>query len=450
MKTLEFLAKFIKDLTLETLDAEVVQAAKIAVLDSYGAAVGASRDPLIQNLIRTYQSLYPLGGEATLWGTQVKMPMVQAAFLNGMMGHRLELDDVHTGSKTHIGTVVVPAAAALGEHLDVSGARFLEAVICGYEVMSRIGMGFGVSSHRNKGWHVTSTAGTFGAAAAAAKLLDLEVDQTVQALGMAGTQSFGVWAFLEDSASSKILHPGRAAASGLEAALLAKAGMTGPSNVLGAFDGGLFKAMSDESSLQKVTEGLGERFEILKVDVKPYPCCRSTHCAIDAALKLRGAFEVQPEAVVKVVVDTYLVGYKQCGVTEGSLKPKTPVDAKFSTPYAFSAAFLKGQVDLETFLPENIADPVIQSFLEKVEVRPEDDFTARYPHHWGCRVTLYRENQEPVVVEVKDALGSVEAPMTPEAMRLKAAPLIKVAYEDPAPVMARIIALEDLSLSAVF
>ena len=117
------------------------------------------------NVVKEYKTYYPDQSQISIWGQDTKFPVLQAIFINSLMGHRLELDDVHTKSKTHIGVIVVPTALCLGEWLDSTGEEIIEAVICGYEVMSRIGMGFGVSSHRNKGWHVTSTAGTFGAAA---------------------------------------------------------------------------------------------------------------------------------------------------------------------------------------------------------------------------------------------------------------------------------------------
>lgn len=239
MNELERLAKFIYEIKYDDIPSSVVEAGKLCVLDSFAAAAGASRDELAVNIAGEYKSYYTDVNDVDIWGMGMKAPMIQGAFINSLMGHRLELDDVHTKSKTHIGTVVVPVALCMAQHSGASGKEFLEAVICGYEVMSRIGMAFGVSSHRNKGWHVTSTAGTFGACAAASKLLKLDEEKTAHALGMAGTQSFGLWAFLEDSASSKILHPARAASSGMESAILAKAGMTGPRGILTAKDGGL-------------------------------------------------------------------------------------------------------------------------------------------------------------------------------------------------------------------
>lgn len=430
MGELRILSNYIVNLTYEELPMEVVEAAKMSILDTFSVAVGASKDKLVVDTIREYKSYYPDGNDVDVWGTQTRMPCIQGAFLNALMGHRLELDDVHTNSKTHIGTVVVPTAMTLAQYLGSTGKELIEAVICGYEIMSRIGMAFGVSSHRNKGWHVTSTAGTFGAAAAAAKLLKLDVEETMNALGMAGTQSFGLWAFLENSASSKILHPARAASSGLEAAILSKAGMTGPINIFDAEDGGLLKAMSDEYDLSLVTKGLGESYEILNVDNKPYPCCRSTHCTIDSALYLRKEYDIDIEAIDEILVETYLVGYKQCGLADGSINPKTPTDAKFSTPYTVANALLKGNVTLEDFKEENIATEDVQRLLRKVRVVPNEVFTERYPKHWGCKTTIRMLDGRSYEVEIKDALGSVYNPLSKEDIKRKVSPLLEVSYKE--------------------
>ncbi len=287
MGNLRILAQFLTNLTSESVPEHVKKAANLCVLDSMGVAIGAINNQQVQSVTKTYLEISGEKKSANIWGTEKKVPLLTASFINAMMGHTLELDDVHTDSKTHIGTVVVPAAWSMAQYLGKSGEEFLLAVICGYETMARIGMALGVSAHRNLGWHVTSTAGTFGAAAACAKLLELDEDQTVSALGLAGTQSFGVWAFLEDGATSKVLHPARAAASGCEAALLAKSGMTGPEYILTAKDGGLFHSMTNQPSPDLVCDHLGEKWYILEMDNKPYPCCRSTHCAIDGILRLR-------------------------------------------------------------------------------------------------------------------------------------------------------------------
>ena len=306
--------------------------------------------------------------------------------------------------------------------------------------MNRVGMAFGVSAHRNRGWHATATCGVFGCAAACAKLLDLSVDQIVSALGMAGTQSSGVWAFLGDGSSCKILHPARAAADGIEAAFLARAGMTGPEHIFEAKDGGLLTAMSDGGAISQLSQGLGEVYEILNMDMKPYPCCRSAHCAIDGILEIREQMEKRmglkiqnkPEAEIlvqqisEIEIDTYLVGYKQCAVSDGCLHPKTILDAKFSTPYSVAAAFLYGSVGMEQFDPEVVLDPAVQKLLEKVRVRPLERFTEQYPKHWGCHVKVIMQDGTAYEAEVEDPSGSVARPLSRKQAMKKAEEFLSV------------------------
>jgi len=430
MNTIDQLSKFIVEFNLNKVNNDVVETAKNCILDTFAVAVGASKDSLVEDIIKEYKLIYQNDNEndVLIWGHNIKLPVVQAAFINSLMGHRLELEDVHTNSKTHIGTVVIPVAVCLAQYFKSSEKDFLEAVICGYEVMSRIGMGFGVSSHRNKGWHVTSTAGAFGATTVAAKLFKLNHQKTTYALGMAGTQSFGLWAFLEDSASSKILHPARAASSGIESAMLAKAGMSGPMSILDAKDGSLFKAMSDEYNLSLVTKDLGIVYEILNMDNKPYPCCRSTHCTIDSALYLKDKYNIEIDKIKEIVVQTYLVGYKQCGLTEGSRNPKTPTEAKFSTPYTVSRALIDGQVILKDFELESINQDSVQELVKKVVVSPNEELTSRYPEHWGCKTKIKMLDGQSYEVEIKDALGSTYNPISKSDIARKVMPLLEVAF----------------------
>lgn len=345
MEQLRQLGSFIADLKFSDVPENVRQAALLHVLDTVGAAVGGAGEAQAGRIREKWLAMNP-AGQISVWGSGQKTAAGPAAFLNAMAGHTLEMDDVHTRSKTHIGTVVVPAAWAAAEYGKKSGADFLLAVICGYEVMSRIGMCFGVTAHRNLGWHVTATAGTFGAAAACAKLLGLDEEKATYVLGLAGAQSFGTWAFLGDGASCKVLNPARAAQCGLEAAFLAESGMSGPAHILTADDGGILKMMSDQPRPELIAASLGSVWETLYVDNKPYPSCRSTHCAIDGALALREEGHIPVEEIEQVEVETYQVGYKQCGFSDSSLHPQKPVQAKFSTPFTVACALLFGEFAL--------------------------------------------------------------------------------------------------------
>ncbi len=415
MSQLKKLASWVSGLTASEVPEAVFAAARLCVLDTVGAAAGARDNPQLKSVTEAYLKICGAAETAGVWGGGLRGPLLTCVFLNAMAGHTLEMDDVHAPSKTHIGTVVIPAAWGMAEYLGKSGREFLLAVICGYEVMSRVGEALGVSSHRNRGWHVTGTAGTFGAAAACGKLMGLQPDRMVSALGMAGTQSGGLWAFLADGASCKVLHPARAAASGCEAALLAGAGMTGPESILDAKDGGLLAAMSDACEIGRVSEKLGETWKITEVDKKPYPCCRSTHCAIDAALKLRGK-GLDPDEIDRAEVQTYLVGLKQCGMSPGSICPRNAVDAKFSTPYVAACAFLYGAVDLASFRQDAIDDPGVRRLAARISVVEDSGFTAAYPAHWGCRMRVFCRDGRVLSEEVRDASGSAEEPLDREAV----------------------------------
>lgn len=423
MSELAALADFIVSLHMEDFPEAVKEAAVFHVLDSIGTAVGAATDEQVRAVTKQWL-MKDGGGRNHIWGTDYTASLSTSVFLNAMMGHTQEMDDVHTNSKTHIGTVVVPAAWGVAEYMDSPGRELLSAVVCGYEIMSRIGMAFGVSAHRNRGWHVTATAGTFGAAAAAGRLLKLDRQQMIYALGLAGAQSFGTWAFLGDGATCKTLNPARASQNGVEAALLAKAGMTGPEHILTSADGGILSGMSDAPRPELAADSLGSRWQILEVDHKPYPSCRSTHCVIDAALELREKYQINPEEIGHVEVETYLIGYKQCGASEGSITPMTPVHAKFSAPYALASALIYGEMTLAQLKVEVIQKPDIQKLLHKVRIIPTDEFTDAYPRHWGCRVIVHMQNGDRLESCIKDASGSVDRPLTRKQVREKAVSLM--------------------------
>lgn len=408
---LKELARFSRELRLEQVPAEAVRAARFCVLDTLGSALGATGSQEIRAI--THELLDWSGaGEnrrtAAAWGQGVRTSLSSAVLVNGMLSHELELDDVHTASKSHVGAVVVPAAWTVADAMGKGGKELLEAVIAGYEVMGRVGRGMDVASNRKRGWHTTGVIGTFGAAAAAAKLWGLTEQETVYALGIAGTQSSGLWAFLAEGATCKKLHPARAALNGVTACLLAKSGMTGAEHILDAADGGLYRAVSDRFDMAQLTEGLGEGYEITRVDKKPYPCCRTTHHAIDGALELREE-GLLPEQIQSVLVETYEVGVLQCGFPE---YPRSPVEAKFSIPFTCAAAFVRGHVGLPEFSRETLDDPQVRRIAEATTVRESPLFSQRYPGRWGSRVTVTLTDGTTRVCQVDDMSGSVTKPLT--------------------------------------
>lgn len=450
---LEELAAFAAGLSWDRLPEQVQQAAVYRALDLISVAMGAVGDPLVENMKQALRALDPEPRRTgvALFGQPLekKWSVTDAALLDAMLAHTLELDDVHPASKTHISSSMIPAAWCLGHALGSSGKEFLTALAAGYEVAHRVGMAFGVAAHRKRGWHATATCGTFGVAAACAHLLGLDAEKTASALGLAGSQTTGVWAFLGDGTNSKVLNPGQAAMTGLRCTYLARYGMQGPVHVLEAEDGGLLKAMSDGGHLEKLTEGLGTTWEILNMDMKPYPCCRSAHAGIDGALSLRKAIlgegmlpaadaqERILDSVVSLEAATYKIGYQQCAVSAGCLQPQNPLDAKFSLPYTLAGALLFGKVDQSLFTPEKVADPAIRALLERISVREDPALTAAYPGHWSCRVKVQLKDGRVLEQFIQDPTGSYRKPLSEAAALQKAEGLLANVYPHQAAQVAR-------------
>lgn len=429
MHELRRLAEFSSSIRINSIPEEVIKAARYCVLDSMGAAIGAAYYEEIPKIIKEITEWAGNNNDrsSAIWAYKHRLPLLDAALLAGIMGHALELDDVHTLSKLHPGAVVVPAAWTLADAVGASGERFLEAVIAGYEVMCRIGQGFGVTSHRKRGWHVTGTAGTFGAAAAAAHIINLDASKTLDSFGIAGTQSSGLWAFLADGASCKKLHPARAINSGITAALLAKAGMTGPEHILDAEDGGLYRATSDAYDMSLVCKEIGLKYEILYIDKKPYPCCRSSHPPIDAALRIRKNKGIEATQIKEVVVETFEVGVMQCGSPH---YPESAVEAKFSIPYVVAAAFVDNEITLEQFKNEKISKTEIKELAAKVSVHACKKYSARYPQRWGCHMLVTLKDGTVIKEAIDDMSGSVKSPLTSKQEKNKFYSLVEPKFGD--------------------
>lgn len=408
---LRALARFVNAFRLEQVPAHTIQAARFCVLDTLGSALGATCSREIRKIARELEEWSGAGKNgrlASAWGQGMRVGLRNAVLVNGMFAHELELDDVHTASKSHVGAVVVPTAWTVADAMSMGGKELLEAVIVGYEVMGRVGRAMDVASNRKRGWHTTGVIGPFGAAAAAAKLWNLSEREILNAFGIAGTQSGGLWAFLAEGATCKKLHPARAAHNGVDACLLAKSGMTGAEHILDAADGGLYRAVSDHFDMSLLVEGLEQGYEIEKVDKKPYPCCRTTHHAIDGALQLREE-GVLPGQIVFVLVETYEVGVLQCGFPE---YPRSSVEAKFSIPFTCAAAFVRGRVGLSEFSAEVLEDPQVQRIARATTVRENSLFSQRYPGRWGSRVTVTLKDGTTRACQVDDMSGSVSRPLT--------------------------------------
>jgi len=290
------LAAYVANLKYEDIPTEVLERAKALTLDFLGSAVRArSEAESTPSLLAMLATLGLDGkGDATVCGDARTYTPAIAALLNGALGHSLDFDDTHADSSLHPSAPVVPAAFAVGEILGSSGRDVLTAIVAGYEVCCRLGNALDPTSHYAKGFHPTATAGTYGAAAAAAKLYKLNADQIVAAFGVSGSQAAGSLQFLVNGAWNKRYQVGAAAMNGVVAASLAREGFIGSTESVEGKHG-LLAGYTDDAHPEKATAGLGKVFETMKIGIKPYPSCRYTHAAIDALIAMRREHNLTPE-----------------------------------------------------------------------------------------------------------------------------------------------------------
>ncbi|MEA3154031.1 MAG: hypothetical protein QOK44_1620 [Betaproteobacteria bacterium] len=400
------LARWISALSYADLPDATKAVVRLALLDTLGCGVYGYETPWTQMLLKWIQAGGGKG-RSRAWGdAQPALRAADAALVNGTASHAFELDDYHN-AKLHPGAVVIPAALALAEELNVTGERLVTAIAAGYEVMIRSSLALNPSAARLRGWHLTGVCGPFGAAAASAVLLGLDSERTAWALGLAGTQGAGLWAFNADGAMSKRLHAGKAAHSGVLAAELAASGFTGPTQIYEFHDGGFLKAYSDASDPAPLTHELGKRFHLEAISVKPYSCCGSIHAYIDAALELRRRLGNAWDPARPVRVGMSKVVDVQCGF---DYVPSTALNAQMSMRYVLAAALIDGQVLPQQFGDDAMRDPASGALAAKLELVDDPELDKLYPVHFAGWVAAKVEG-EWMRVDILDPSGSVARPI---------------------------------------
>lgn len=371
------LAEYIEAVHYDDLPLETVRMARLAFLDWLGSAArGVCEGPAkMAAAVLRAQGGSP---QSTLLPYAEKTSCLNAALANGIASHIVELDDVHRGAIIHAGAAVIPAALAAAEMVHADGRRLIEAIVTGYEVAIRLGEA--VSPSHYFYWHNTGTCGTFGSCAAAGKLLGLDKQQMMWALGNAGTQAAGLWEFLGSGAMSKHLHPGKAAYNGLLSVLLAREGFTGAEAIIEG-DKGFCRAMAPDFNLSKITEGLGDPpFKVQENSFKIHASCRHTHPAVDMVLELAAHHVIEWGEVVSIAVRTYRTALN---ITSNPA-PKTVFDAKFSLPFCVALALKRGSCGLSDFTEENVWDSEIRDLMSRVSLEVDDALDALHPAKWGA------------------------------------------------------------------
>jgi 2-methylcitrate dehydratase PrpD len=379
----------------KTISAADLKHAALFVLDTLACAV-AGREAAPARMLRTI-------------APPAQSDVARRAFLVGGLAHILEMDDLHRDSVTHPGSVVIPAAWSIAEDRDLGGRAFLEAVLAGYEACCRVGNAVGKTHYRV--WHNTSTCGPFGSAMAVAQLIGLSEDETVWALGNAGTQSSGLWEFLATGAMSKHLHTARGAESGVLAALLAKEGFTGPEKILEG-EKGFFAGLCADPIPQAVIADPWRPWELINTSIKPWPCCRHTHPAIDAAIELHAA--LKGAKIARVSVGAYRAAIDVCDRP----LPQDPYSAKFSLQHTVAIALADGRVNQASFDADARARMADERAKVSVGVAPKVD--AAYPKAWGVELAVETADGRKLSAARRDAKGDPENPLSKPELTAKA------------------------------
>jgi 2-methylcitrate dehydratase PrpD len=375
------LAEFAAGLRFEDMPASVLRRAEELLLDWVGSALAGKGARPVEAIDRVARRMGPeQGGSEVLIARRRTSPLF-AALVNGASSHYAEQDDVHNGSVFHPGAVVFPAALAMAQDQGCSGRELLAAAAVGYEVGIRVGEFLGRSHY--KVFHTTGTAGTVAAAVAAGRVLRLDPERMLQAIGSAGTQAAGLWEFLRDGADSKQLHAGKAAADGLLAACLAQEGLTAARKILEGVQG-MAAGMSSDADPARLTDRLGERWALAETSFKYHASCRHTHPAADALLRVVEEEDLALEEIARVTAHVHQGAIDVLGPV---VEPSTVHQAKFSmgTTLGLIAAYRRAGVQE---FEDHYDDPGIARFRPRVRMELDPEVDGAYPMRWLGRVTV--------------------------------------------------------------
>jgi 2-methylcitrate dehydratase PrpD len=410
-------AEFTSTLAFEEIPVEVIEAAKLHLLDTLGCGLAAhalgvateGRTAMAEN-----------GGEpqSSVIGLDERLPAASASFANAMVCHGLDFDDTHSDSVAHVSVVVCPAAIAVAEAQGRDGRTLLAAIVGGDEVVTRVGMAASGAFHA-RGFHPTAICGIFGGVTAACRLAGVPVETTASAFGIAGSFAGGLFAYLDDATPTKPMHPAWAAHGAVIASRLASLGAQGPPGVLeGRF--GVYHAFvgaaAGEIDLDAQLADLGSRWETPRIAFKPFPACHFIHGSLGATATLAGrvaADEIEdvlvwiPEAGVGLVLEP----------AAQKATPRSEYEAKFSLQYSTAAMLVHGHVGVQSYTDDAITDSRVLDLAGKVryEIRDYDSYPAAFPG--GVRITT--RTGETLEADFPYQRGGPENPMSAEEIRTK-------------------------------
>lgn len=399
------LAKFLVSHKAANLPEAVRREGARSLLNWVACAVGASKHETVK---RTLAAINEFSGprEATILGRSERVDIFQAALLNGATSHTFDFDDTHLKTVIHPSGPVLSAILALAEHQPVSGKDFLHAFILGVETECRIGLSV-FPHHYDAGWHITATAGVFGAAAAAGRLLKLNEQQMVWALGTAATHACGIRETFGTMA--KPLHPGIAARNGLLSALLAKKNVTSAEQ---GIEGrrGFAAILSTRFDPAAITEGLGKTWEISSNSYKPYACGVVIHPAIDGCIQLRNEHKLKLDDIARIDLKVHPLVLELTAKRE----PASGLEGKFSIFHSCAAAILLGEGGEAAYSDAIVRNPKVMRLRDQVSAVVLDGVKEDQ-----VNITMTLTDGRVLDKTIEHCVGSVDNPMSDADLEAK-------------------------------
>ncbi|WP_233870559.1 MmgE/PrpD family protein [Paraburkholderia adhaesiva] len=399
------LARYIVGARYEDLPENVRREGTRTLLNWIGVAVGGSHHETVD---RAVSALTPFSGpaQAGLLGRRERFDILNAAFINGVSSHIFDFDDTHLKTIIHPAAPVTAALLALSEYHPVSGTDFLNALVLGVETECRIGNAV-YPNHYDVGWHITGTAGVFGAAAATGKVLGLNEQQMVWALGLAASQPVG----LRESFGSmnKSFNPGRAASNGLFAAILASKGYTSSDAMIEA-KRGWANTISTKQDYNEITSGLGQRYEAALNTYKPFACGIVIHPAIDAAIQLRNEYGLKADQIASIDLKVHPLVIE----LTGKKTPRIGLEGKFSVYHSVAVAIIEGAAGERQYSDRAVQDPAVIALRDRVSTTIDPKIK---PEQVDMTITMKDGRKYHKFIE--HAIGSLEVPMSNQQLEAK-------------------------------
>lgn len=400
------LAQFVVDTRTQDMPAAVLAGSRHALIDTLGCALAGTLEPVAE-LATQYVQEAGARGQATVWGRNVATTAAEAAFANGIAGHALDFDDSLPSLRGHPSTTMGPAALAVGEAANASGADVLAAFAMGLEIAGKIGRALG-PQHYVRGWHTTATAGIFSSTTAAARLWKLNAQQLQIAWGLAASQCAGL--VRNFGTMTKPFHAGYAARVGVLSAWMAKHGFTADENIFDG-DNNFFSTYggNDGTPLSATIDKLGQPWEMLEpgIYVKRWPCCYCNHRPVGGMLKLIAQHGIRADEVEAVEIG-FLPGSDTALV---SSDPHTGLEGKFSIEYNAAAVLLDGKLTLETFTDPMVQRPAVRELMKKVK-RYRIEAKGTFSGVVGYSDVMIATKRGRHELRIEHAPGSPEWPMT--------------------------------------